>query len=101
MAKKSAVEKQKRREAMVARHFEKRKRLRETVKNPHVSGEERESARIALNKMPRDTSPSRLKNRCQLTGRPKGYMRKFKLSRICFREMASMGLIPGVTKSSW
>ena len=83
------------------RHFEKRKTLRETTKNPHISMEERADARVALNKMPRDTSPSRLHNRCQLTGRPKGYYRKFKVSRICFRELASMGLIPGVTKASW
>ncbi|TXI40274.1 MAG: 30S ribosomal protein S14, partial [Nitrosomonas sp.] len=54
-----------------------------------------------LNKMPRDSAPVRLRNRCQLTGRPRGNYRKFKISRLCFREMANNGLIPGVTKSSW
>ena len=67
----------------------------------HLPEEEREAARIALNKMPRDSSAIRLRNRCQLTGRPRGFLRKFKLSRLCFREFASIGLIPGVTKASW
>jgi small subunit ribosomal protein S14 len=101
MAKKSSVEKQKRREAMVKRGWEKRQGLKKKILNMNLSEEEREEARIALNKMPRDTSPIRLRNRCQLTGRPRGYLRKFKLSRLTFREMASIGLIPGVTKSSW
>lgn len=65
------------------------------------SEEERQDAKIALNKMPRNSSPVRLRNRCQLTGRARGFLRKFKLSRLCFREMASNGMIPGVTKSSW
>ncbi|HEV8052234.1 MAG TPA: 30S ribosomal protein S14 [Parachlamydiaceae bacterium] len=101
MAKKSSVEKQKRREAMVKRHWDKRQGLKKTILNMNLSDEEREEARTALNKMPRDSSPIRLRNRCQLTGRPRGYLRKFKLSRLTFREMASIGLIPGVTKSSW
>jgi small subunit ribosomal protein S14 len=101
MAKKSSVEKQKRRAEMVARNWAKRDELRKKSKNPHIDEEEREAARIALNKMPRDTSYTRLRNRCQLTGRPRGFLRKFQISRICFREMASNGLIPGVTKSSW
>lgn len=66
-----------------------------------LSDEDREQARIALNKMPRDSSPIRLRNRCAMTGRPRGYLRKFKLSRLTFRELALMGFIPGVTKSSW
>lgn len=101
MAKKSSVEKQKRRAEMVARNWEKRDELRKKSKNPHLDEEEREAARVALNKMPRDSSYTRLRNRCQLTGRPRGFLRKFQISRICFREMASNGLIPGVTKSSW
>jgi small subunit ribosomal protein S14 len=101
MAKKSSVEKQKRREEMVKRGWEKRQGLKKTILNMNLSEEEREAARTALNKMPRDTSPIRLRNRCQLTGRPRGFLRKFKLSRLTFREMASIGLIPGVTKSSW
>ncbi len=101
MAKKSSVEKQKRREGIVKRNWEKRQGLKKKIQDMNLSEEERESARIALNKMPRDSSPIRLRNRCQLTGRPRGFLRKFKLSRLTFREMASIGLIPGVTKSSW
>ena len=101
MAKKSSVEKQKRREGIVKRNWDKRQGLKKTSQDMDLSEEERENARIALNKMPRDSSPIRLRNRCQLTGRPRGFLRKFKLSRLTFREMASIGLIPGVTKSSW
>jgi small subunit ribosomal protein S14 len=101
MAKKSSVEKQKRRERLVQLKWEKRQDLRKRSLDVNLSEEEREQARIALNKMPRDSSPIRLRNRCQLTGRPRGYLRKFKMSRLTFRELASMGMIPGVTKSSW
>ena len=101
MAKKSSIEKQKRREKMVALNLKKRTDLRERSYNIHLSEEERAAARVALNKMPRDTSAIRLRNRCKITGRARGYLRKFKLSRLTFREMASQGLIPGVTKSSW
>jgi small subunit ribosomal protein S14 len=101
MAKKSSVEKQKRRERLVKLKLAERQELRNKSYDLNLSEEERESARIALNKMPRDSSPSRLRNRCLLTGRARGVLRKFKLSRLCFREMASMGLIPGVTKASW
>lgn len=101
MAKKSSVEKQKRRERLVKLKWDKRQELKKKIYNMNLSDEEREEARIALNKMPRDSSPIRLRNRCQLTGRPRGYLRKFKLSRLTFREMASIGLLPGVTKASW
>ncbi len=101
MAKKSSVEKQKRRERLVKLKWDRRQELKKKSYDMNLSEEERETARIALNKMPRDSSPIRLRNRCQLTGRPRGFLRKFKLSRLTFREMASMGLIPGVTKSSW
>lgn len=101
MAKKSSVEKQKRRERMVDQKWEKRQALKKKIYDMDLSEEERELARIQLNKMPRDSSPIRLRNRCALTGRPRGFLRKFKLSRLTFREMASIGLIPGVTKSSW
>lgn len=101
MAKKSSVEKQKRRERLVKLKWDKRQELKKKITNMNLGEEEREQARIALNKMPRDSSPIRLRNRCQLTGRPRGYLRKFKLSRLTFREMASIGLIPGVTKASW
>lgn len=101
MAKKSSVEKQSRRERLVKLKWDKRQELRKKASDFNLSDEERESARTALNKMPRDSNPNRLRNRCLLTGRPRGFMRKFKLSRLTFREMASNGLIPGVTKSSW
>ncbi|WP_194843618.1 30S ribosomal protein S14 [Candidatus Clavichlamydia salmonicola] len=101
MAKKSSIIKQQKRERLVALGAQRRSELRERARNLRISEEEREAARVALNKMKRDTSPSRLKNRCQLTGRSRGFLRKFCLSRICFRLMANMGEIPGVTKASW
>ena len=101
MAKKSSVEKQKRRENEVKLKWNKRQELRKKAADLNSSDEERQAARVALNKMPRDSSIIRLRNRCQLTGRARGFMRKFKLSRLTFREMASNGYIPGVTKSSW
>ncbi len=101
MAKKSSVVKQQRREQIVKQKWDKRQALKSQAADIHASEEEREAARIALNKMPRDSSPIRLRNRCQLTGRPRGVYRKFKLSRLTFREFALHGLIPGVTKSSW
>ncbi len=101
MAKKSSVEKQKRRERTVKLHAEKRKELKRISSNVNATEEERQNARTAINKMPRNSSPVRLRNRCQLTGRARGFLRKFKVSRLCFRELALMGLIPGVTKSSW
>jgi len=101
MAKKALIEKEKRREKMVKRRWDERKELRQRSKDVNLSQEEREEARLKLNKMPRDTCPARLRFRCQLTGRPRGNLRKFAVSRICFRELASAGLIPGVTKASW
>ncbi len=101
MAKTSSIEKEKRRERTVKLKWNKRQELKKKAADIHASEEERQAARIALNKMPRDASPVRLRNRCQLTGRSRGFLRKFKMSRLCFREMASIGLIPGVTKSSW
>ena len=101
MAKTSSVQKQKRRERTVKLKWNKRQELKNTAADMNLSEEERHLARIALNKMPRDASPVRLRNRCLMTGRSRGYLRKFKLSRLTFREWALHGLIPGVTKSSW
>jgi len=101
MAKTSSIVKEKQRERLVALKREKRQALKKQASNIHLGEEERAAARLALNKMPRNSSPVRLHNRCQLTGRARGYYRKFKMSRLCFREMASHGLIPGITKSSW
>jgi len=101
MAKKSSVVKNNRRARTVERAEAKRNELRETARNMRLSEEEREEARLKLNKMPRNTSPCRLRNRCSLTGRSRGYLRKFRVSRLCFREMALAGLIPGIAKASW
>ena len=101
MAKKSSIAKQKRRERLVELKWDKRQQLKKTILDLHKSDEERLSAQITLNKMPRNSSPVRLRNRCQLTGRARGYLRKFRLSRLCFRELANMGIIPGVVKASW
>ncbi len=101
MATKSSIAKQKRRERAVNLKWEKRQRLKKIILDMNKSEEERQEAKIALNKMPRNSSPVRLRNRCQLTGRARGFLRKFKLSRLCFREMANNGMIPGITKASW
>jgi len=101
MARKAMIEKEKRRENLVRIKWEKRKQLKKIVRDLYVSDEERMKAQDDLNKLPRNSSKVRLRNRCQITGRSRGHLRKFKLSRLCFREMASIGLIPGVTKSSW
>jgi small subunit ribosomal protein S14 len=101
MATKSSIAKQKRRQRLVQLKWDKRQKLKEIILNPRTSDEERLAAQISINKMPRNSSPVRLRNRCALTGRARGYLRKFGLSRLCFREMANMGLIPGVVKASW
>lgn len=101
MAKKSSIAKQKKRERLVSNKWEKRKALKQIILNMEKPIEERLAAVDALNKMPKNSSPVRLRNRCQFTGRCRGFLRKFKLSRLCFREMASQGLIPGVVKASW
>jgi len=89
MARKAVIARERKREKLVAKYAAKRKALKE-------AGDYE-----GLDKLPRNASPVRLHNRCKLTGRPKGYMRKFGISRVTFREMASMGKIPGVTKASW
>ncbi|MGG4488588.1 30S ribosomal protein S14 [Metabacillus idriensis] len=89
MAKKSKVAKEKKRQELVEKYRELRAELKE---NGDIE---------ALRRLPRDSSPTRLKNRCEVTGRPRGYLRKFKLSRIAFRELAHKGQLPGVKKSSW
>ena len=101
MAKKSAIAKQKRREELVKRNWDKRQALKKTIKSPLSTDEEVYHAVETLNRMSPNTSAVRLRNRCQLTGRPRGNYRKFGVSRIVFRELASRGLIPGVTKASW
>jgi len=101
MAKKSKVVKNNHRHELVKRYESKRKKLKEIIKNPKTSLDEKRLANMQLEKLPRDSNPIRLRNRCSLTGRPRGYYRKFGLSRIALREMANNGLIPGIRKASW
>lgn len=101
MATKSSIAKQKRREKLVNLKWNKRQELKKIIVDMDKSDEERLAAKITLNKMPRNSSSVRLRNRCQFTGRARGYLRRFKMSRLCFREMANFGLIPGVVKASW
>lgn len=101
MAKVSKIVKNEKRKKMVARYAEKRKALKKIINNPESTPEEIDEAVIRLQKLPRDASPVRVKNRCSQTGRPRGYLRKFGISRVALRELALEGQIPGVVKSSW
>jgi len=101
MAKKAMVERQKKREKLVAKFAAKREALKEIAANQDLPMEERFKARLKLSKLPRNSSAVRLHNRCEVTGRPKGYYRKLKMSRIALRDLASFGQIPGMVKSSW
>ena len=99
MAKKSKIAANERRRATVARYAERRAELKELIRRGDDA--QREAARAALQKLPRDASPVRLRNRDAVDGRPRGHLRKFGLSRVRVREMAHRGELPGVTKSSW
>ena len=101
MAKKSAVEKNNRRKAMVARDAAKRAKLKSTIRNLALPAEERFAAQLKLSKLPRNGAKVRVRSRCALSGRPRGVYRKFQLSRIALRELASSGYVPGMVKSSW
>ena len=101
MAKKSMIERQKKREKMVAKYAAKRAALNETINDQSKPMEERFKATLKLAELPRNSSATRLNNRCELTGRPRAYYRKLKLSRIMLRELGSFGQIPGMVKSSW
>ncbi len=101
MAKKSAIEKNKRRERLVEKFAEKRAQLLSVANDEGLPQEERFAARLKLAELPRNSAKVRLRNRCEITGRPRGYYRKFRMSRIALRELASAGQIPGVVKSSW
>ena len=101
MAKKSSIARNNKRERMVNRFAAKRAELKAIIANPESSDEEFYEAQRKLTKLPRNSSAVRLRNRCNVTGRPRAYLRKFGLSRITFRELATRGQIPGVTKSSW
>lgn len=101
MAKTSMVERERRRTKTVQKYAAKRARLKELIRSPRTSPEERAAAQAKLQQLPRDSSPSRQRKRCQITGRSRGVYRKFGLARTKIREVASRGEIPGLGKASW
>jgi len=101
MAKTNMVEREKRRAKIVKKYAVKRAQLKELIRNPKTSPEERAAAQARLQSLPRDASPSRQRNRCQITGRSRGVYRKFGLARVKIREVAMRGEIPGLSKASW
>jgi small subunit ribosomal protein S14 len=101
MAKVSMIERQKKREVLVEKYAAKRADLKEVARDESRPMEERFKAQMKLAKLPRNSSPTRLHNRCLVTGRPKAYYRKLKMSRIALRDLASKGQVPGMVKSSW
>ncbi|WP_305093328.1 30S ribosomal protein S14 [Prescottella sp. R16] len=101
MAKKSKIAKNEQRKAVVARYASRRAELKEAIRSPATSPEDRATARAELQRQPRDASPVRIRNRDAADGRPRGHLRKFGLSRVRVREMAHRGELPGVRKSSW
>ncbi len=101
MAKTSAIEKNKRREKLAKQYANRRARLKAIARNRSLPPEEQFAARLKLAKLPRNSSKTRIRNRCELTGRPRAFYRKFKLSRVAIRDLASTGQIPGMVKSSW
>lgn len=101
MAKKSMVARERKRAKTVARYAKKRAEIKARISDVNLSDEERWEAQLQLQALPRNASPVRMMNRCSLTGRPKGYYRKFGLGRNKLRELAMQGYVPGVVKSSW
>jgi len=101
MAKTSAVEKNRKRMRMAKKFEARRGRLKAIARDRSLPAEECFAARLKLSELPRNSAPVRIRNRCELSGRPRSYYRKFKLSRIALRDLASQGQIPGMTKSSW
>jgi len=101
MAKKSAIEKNDRRRKMAKKFAGKRERLKAIANDTSLAEDERLIARLKLAELPRNSNPHRIRNRCEVSGRPRAYYRKFRMSRIALRELASAGRVPGVVKSSW
>ena len=101
MAKKSAVDKNLKRRALVKKFAAKRQRLKAVATDTALTNEERFAARLKLAGLPRNSSKTRVVNRCEVTGRPRAYYRKLRMSRIALRDLASSGQIPGMVKSSW
>lgn len=101
MAKQSQILRDLKRKKLIAKYAEKRAALRKRLNDPEVSIEEKLEIQVAFAKLPRNSCPTRLKRRCEVSGRPRGYYRKFGISRIALRELAHQGMLPGVRKSSW
>jgi small subunit ribosomal protein S14 len=101
MAKTSSVEKNEKRRKLAKKFASRRARLKAITKNQTISMEERFAAQLKLAQLPRNSAPNRIRNRCELTGRPRAYYRKMKMSRMALRELGNKGLIPGLVKSSW
>ncbi len=101
MAKASSVAREVKRQRTVQKYAARRAAIKAVLRDSGATQEEKPDARLALQELPRDASPIRLRNRCARTGRPRGYLRRFRLSRIAFRELALRGEIPGVIKASW
>ena len=101
MAKTSAIQRNLKRIQLVKKFFKKRETLKKIIKNKKLPLDERFKAQLKLAKLPRNSAKIRIRNRCEITGRPHGVYRKLKISRIALRELASAGKIPGMTKSSW
>jgi small subunit ribosomal protein S14 len=101
MAKKSSIEKNNRRAKMAKQFAGRRARLKAIANDESLSMDERFAARLKLAELPRNSSPTRIRNRCEVTGRPRAVYRKMKMSRIAVRELGSKGLVPGLVKSSW
>jgi len=101
MAKTSMIERDKKRRRLAKKYNFRRTRLKDIAADQSLPAEERFAARLKLAELPRNSSPTRIRNRCDLTGRPRGYYRKLRMSRIALRDLGSNGLIPGMVKSSW
>ena len=101
MAKTSSIERNNKRRRMAAKYAGRRARLKEIANDRSLPAEERFAARLKLAELPRNSAPTRIRNRCEMTGRPRAVYRKFKLSRLALRQLASLGALPGVVKSSW
>ncbi len=101
MAKKSAIEANNKRRRLAKQYAGKRAELKAVIQDRTVPIEERFAAQLKLAELPRNSAPSRVRNRCEVSGRPRGFYRKLKMSRVALRELASQGLVPGMVKSSW
>jgi|SRR5688572_26615052 small subunit ribosomal protein S14 len=101
MAKTSMIERNKKRQSLAKKYASRRATLKARAEDESLPVEERFQARLKLAELPRNSAPSRVRNRCEVSGRPRGYYRKLRMSRIALRELSSNGLVPGMVKSSW